>query len=363
MSEVSPDQAVSRRHFIRNLTIAAVAAAAAGSGAAVLTSKQQTATMPVNISEVPTLPTSIPAVQSAQTVANVHNDAAEILARLAQAQAENIRLQSALDAANREVESLRPALSNGTANNDALSNQMIEYRNQLSQSQEKVGVLSGLIALYEQLDQVDVTGTVQNGLTAVSESITELMDQTPTLSEGIQIGQTALANVENHIPLLENGRLWLDAQSNKLGTFYTAVEDILQNVMETVGTFLEVVEDWFQGVRKWLPFGIGEKATQVINAITTLVAETPHTVSGLNTYLAQPLDVWLVRENDEPRLNHTLIKPIREKLMLEADEAINRAQRVQTTYEADLNLPVQGKVTSHNAIRGQIANYRQQYQI
>ena len=44
-----------------------------------------------------------------------HQDAAQVLARLAESQAENMRLQAALDAAQRELDSLRAANSDSSA--------------------------------------------------------------------------------------------------------------------------------------------------------------------------------------------------------------------------------------------------------
>jgi hypothetical protein len=360
MTNSSDEQTVSRRNFIRNLAIAAMAATTAGTTAAMLSKEWNKSTVsPAVIREVPKIPpapTSIPAVQSAQTVVTAQNDASELLARLAESQAENMRLQAALQAAQSDLESL--AVTNNS-NRSATE----ELSIQLADATERLGLLSGLVTLYEQLDEIDVTETVQNGLTTVSDSINELVDQTPALSEGIELGQQALAEVEEHLPLLEDGRVWMEAQANKLSAFYDSVEVILQGVLESVGSFLDLVENWFDGVRKWLPFGIDEKAALVVTALSDLVAETPHTINGLDTYIAKPLDAWLVREEDAPRLHRTLIKPIREQVLAEANETINRAHTVKASYEEQLALPVEVTVSNRNALREQIASYRQQYQI
>ncbi|MCA9967762.1 MAG: hypothetical protein KC423_26130, partial [Anaerolineales bacterium] len=83
-------QQVDRRGFLKAAVATAVAATATGGGAALLLNKAQSATT--------VLPTPIPeppAIQAAQTVLTAHNDAAELLARLTAAQADNMRLQAA----------------------------------------------------------------------------------------------------------------------------------------------------------------------------------------------------------------------------------------------------------------------------
>lgn len=356
------EDGVNRRSFLRNLSLAALAATAAGTGAAVLAGRQNGEVVftsgPPAPPVVQNLPPaqSVPVVRSAQTAVQAHEDASQLLGRLAESQADNVRLQAALDAAQRELDSLR------LANNDSgAATQDLSLR--LAGAAEQIGILGGLVALYEQLDAVDVTDSVQAGMDTVSDTIAGLIDGTPTLSEGIAAGQEALADVDAHLPVLEDGRLWLDAQVSKMDAFYQTVELVLQNVLESFGSYLEMVEEWFGGVRKWLPFGIGEKAAQVVGALSDLVAETPHTINGLNSYVAQPLDAWLARVDDEPMLRQTLIKPIRDQVFVEADNTISRAQQVHTVYHAELAQPVAMAKANRDELRLRISNYRQQNQV
>ena len=191
------DESLNRRSFIRNLSLAALAATATGTGAAILIGKQKPGEVtftsgppsaPPIVNNLPPVQ-SAPAVQSAQTALQTHQDAGQVLARLAESQAENMRLQAALDAAQRELDSLRATNNNTNTMTEDLSRQ-------LAGATEKIGVLSGLVALFEQLDAVDVTDSIQTGLDNVSGSIADLIRGTPTLSEGIAAGQQALADVD-----------------------------------------------------------------------------------------------------------------------------------------------------------------------
>jgi hypothetical protein len=358
------DEGINRRSFIRNLSLAALAAGAAGTGAAIFAGKQKfgevvftsgPSSAPVVANTLPAVQ-SMPAVQSAQTVIQAHEDAGQALARLAESQAENMRLQAALDAAQRELDSLRAA--NGDSNG-----MTEELSRQLAGATEQIGILSGLVTLYEELDTVDIGESIQTGLDNVSSTITGLIDGTPSLSAGIAAGQQALADVDAHLPVLEDGRYWLDAQANKLGAFYQTIELTLQNVLDSFGSFLEMVEEWFNGIRKWLPFNIGENAATVVSAISDLVAETPYTIGGVNDLVIQPLDAWLTKVDNEPALRQTLIKPLRDQVLVEASITINRAQQVHSTYQAEVAQPAALAKLTRDEIRQRITNYRQEYEV
>jgi hypothetical protein len=352
---------MSRRNFLRGAALTAVAATATGAGAAILTRQDsvpviEAITSPASpsIATLATQPTT-PAVV-VQPAAAVAPPAEELLANLTQSQAENMRLQAEVDALRRELESRRASGQEQQAARDALALE-------LEQANGRIGVLGGLVALYEQLDGLDVGELLNQGLGSVSSRFSELFEQTPLLSDGIQSGELALAEVEAHLPLLENGRQWLDAQVNKVEGFYNEVEAVLRNVVQAVGSFLEMLSSWFESLKRWLPFGVGEKAIAVMSALTTLIAETPNTLSGLNTNIAQPLDVWLVREADGPALQHKLIKPIREQLLTRATDTLARTEQVKATYQTQVVEPVQVALQNRKAVRDQIIAYRQQHQL
>lgn len=345
------EQQVDRRGFLKTAMATAVAATVTGGSAALLMNKTQTtATI---------LPTAIPepaSIQAAQTVLTAHNDAADLLARLTTAQADNMRLQATLDATQRQLDSLQAANADSSSTTESLSLE-------LASATEQLGVLGGLVALYEQLDGVNVAGAVGEGLTAVSQTLTDLIANTPTLRDSIAAGQQALDELDAHIPTLEEGRAWLDTELGQVESFYNGVGTLLEKAVDAAGPFLEMLNQWFADVRKWLPFGMGERAAEIMQALTLLVSETPHTVSGVRERVAQPLDVWVGAANEEAPLRQNIVKPMRERVLAQAGEAIVQAERVQATYQGQLAEPVQTAVSSQQIIRDLIAQYREQHQV
>lgn len=352
---------VSRRNFLRFAGVTVAAAAATGGGAAFLKRFEKAPVISTGAAGPPAMPTAAPFATSAPVVSDIiptlpAADGDDLYAQLAASQAEVMQLRASNDQLLRDLAALQSAEQEGRVHRDTLSLELDDARNRL-------GILGGLVALYQQLDDADVGDIVENGLGAVGEKIGELLGTTPSLAAGLEAGQLALGQVESHIPLLDNGRSWLDSQASKLGGFYGEVEARLQNAVDRVGDFFAMLADWFEGLRKWLPFGVGEKAADIMGALTTLLAETPATISGLDVNVAQPLDVWLRRIDGEPALTRTLIKPVREQVITPARTTIDQANTVANVYEANLAAPTRAALTNRQTLRQQIVAYRAQNQI
>ena len=343
------DPIVSRRNFIKAAALTAVAATATGAGAALY---NEALSAPATLS--PMTNTALPTVSTA-VIPPSSTAAADAFTRLAAAQAENVRLQAALEAAQRQLTGLQQ-------NNQTVADSSQALSVELGQANEQIGILAGLIALYEQLDGVDVAAAVENGLANFGGEVETMLAEVPTLAESIQMGRQALENFEIQVPILDNGRLWLIDHLSKIEGYFQAVERLLSEAVERVGPFLQMLNDWFEGLRKWLPFGIGQTAATVMVSITDLIMETPNTLNGLDTNITQPLNVWLNRDqNNETALHQTLIKPLRDDLMPKADGVVSKTQHMNETYKTALKEPVETAVASHRTIRSLITNYRQQH--
>jgi hypothetical protein len=356
-------QNVSRRNFLKAATITAAAAVATGGGAAVLKRFEKdpvistgaippaAPTLPPFATAAPILSDIIPTVPAA--VAAPGDD---LMAQLAASQTEVMQLRAANDQLQRDLAALQTAEQEGRTARDSLTLELDGARNQL-------GILGGLVALYQQLDDADVGGLLENGLNAVGEKIGELVGGTPALASGLDSGALALGEVEAHIPLLDNGRAWLDAQGAKINGIYGEIEVWLQRAVERVGDFLELLAEWFAGIRRWLPFGMGEKAVGVMGALTALLAETPTTVAGMSVNVAQPLDVWLARIDGEPELTRRLVRPLRDEVIGRARVTVDQANQVSAVYDSQLATPARAALSNRQALRQAIADYRAQNQI
>lgn len=355
MSEQTQETGMSRRGFLKAAALTTTAAAATGAGIAYVSSEfagPAAVPTPANI----TAPVSAPAV-AAPAVSPVTAQS-ELLSQLTAAQAENMRLQAALDAATREVDSLRQIQSQP---NEALEILQAD----LSSANGQITALAGLVGLYEQLDKLDIGEKIVDRMGDVSEAFTELVDELPTLEEGLAFGEEMLDEFEAQIPLLETGRSWLATHLSNLDDYYVAFEQVLQEAAERVAPVLDMLQEWFDKILKWLPFGFGQTSVRVMAAVTNLIRETPKTVQEGDLNLAQPMDMWFKKtdgENETP-LQKRLFKPLREQTIAKAHNTAVKTNQVKTLYDEQLVTRVSSDIESKRLIQKIIADYREKNQI
>jgi hypothetical protein len=355
MSADNVSQPVNRRGFLKAAASTAVVAAAAGAGAAVLLDSGK-----------PEVTSVAPPVMPEKTVstATVANEASDLFARLVKAQAENVRLNAELAASQRQLESARSALvDQDLVAAEAWQRQLDEANAQVFSLGEQVNILSGLVGLYEQLEQIDLAAVAAGGIASVGGALAVLGQQAPLVSQGLEAGQVALAELEEQLPAVEEARGWLIEQTEILGRAYGMVDFALQEAVDAAGNLLQMFGEWFDGIRKWLPFGIGEKAARLVGALTGLLAETPITIAGAHENVVRPLDIWLERKDGQTRLQRRLIKPVREQALEQAAIAVNQVQALQGAYQAELAEPVEATVNRQRVVRDLISQYRQEHMV
>lgn len=337
MSEKHAEEQINRRKFLKAAAVTAVAATATGAGASLLNS-QKTATQPLTAT-----------IQKS-------GSADELVAQLAALQAENARLQADLELANYRLAAQETAVGETDTAVQTMSTE-------LETANQRIGALAGLVALYEQLDDVDLSAILEEGLASVSAVVADVVDDLPSLDEGLAWGRQALTELDDHIPLLENGRSWLDDQTDKMHRYYTAVEALLETAVDQIGPFLQMFNEWVQKILKWLPFNLGQRTSTIMDALTTLLLETPTTLAGLYSNLADPLDVWLGRPDAEAPLRQNLINPMREQVLAKAGTVAVKTAQVKQVYEEAVVRQVETAVTARQQIKTLIQSYRQQHQI
>lgn len=280
----------------------------------------------------------------------------DLMARLAAVQAENVRLQSELDAANRRLEGMEQVRGDNTA--------VATLQNELKEANSQISVLAGLVALYQQLEELDLSGILSSGFASVGALVGRISSRLPTVGTGLSVGRLALAEFEQQATVLDNGRQWLIHQLNKLSRYYEAVEQTLQTVADVAGSFMQMLNEWFQKVLRWLPFGLGRQSAEVMDQLTILVTESPHTINGLRANVLQPLNNWLaVNDQNETPLQAQLIKPVREQVFDSTQTMLSETETALTSYQSELVEPAQIVLSHRQALRERIAVYREQHRV
>lgn len=358
MSAETPTGLTSRRGFIKALAATAAAAAATGGGAAFWLNREPVTPIIAAVSDTPVsivthsvVPT-LPAVAAAPA-ANVN----QLVQALAAAESDNSRLQNLLDAAQARIAELEGGL-------DARASEGESLRAQLASTENRLGLLAGLVALYERLDDADIVAGVRSGIASVGSALGELADNVPSVAETLEDGRRALQTLDAEIPLVNGARYWLLLQLYRLQAGYGALEQMLAAVADNVGPLLTMLADWAQKVIRWLPFGLGRKTADVIGALEQLLAELPATIDGGQQEVAAPLELWLGRADDETvPLRERLIKPLQERTLSAAQQHLDKASALRGRYQEQLAQPASVALDRQQALRAEITAYKAQHQL
>lgn len=351
MAEQLTKPEFNRRGFLQAAAAATVAAATTGTAAALLTS--QSRTRPITVpSPAESLP--MPKVTSPSPAF------VTLRSQMAAVQAENVRLQTRLAASQSQLELVRGAgnQQNG-AELEAWRIQLDDAHTQVASLGGQVSLLAGLVQLYEQLDEIDLNTVASDGIATVSSILSGVIEEVPAVAEGIQAGRDALDDFEEQIPSLEEGQNWLLNQMEVLDGFYLTIETALQNTVGVTGTFLEKLNLWFKDILKWLPFGIGDRATAIMDALADLLEQVPETIDGVQTEVVGPLTLWLEKDGDDTQLHRQLIRPVRENALDKASTTVAQVQALDAVYQSRLADPVIEAAEQQQLIRDQIVSYRQ----
>jgi hypothetical protein len=356
MSEKYTQTDVNRRGFLKAAVVAAAAAAATGSTAGLLLKGKSQPAVPV---------LTMPKVDPPLGAQIPNPDLTSLQAQLVSTQAENNRLQIRLSSVQSQLDlANNPASVQEPIDLEAWQSQLDEANLQNVDLMEDISILRGLVELYEQIDAIDLAALAGDGLAAVDGILGEMIDELPSVNEGIEAGQKALDEFEEQIPGIKEGRQWLSGQIGVLGDSYQQIELALANAVKGAGSFLQQFNKWIQDVLKWLPFGIGDKAAAILDALARLLAEIPDTFDGLQTNIGAPLDVWLEDDGGgEMRLQRRLIKPVREIALDKASGTLSKVETMQTVYQSQLAEPVTNAAENQRVIRERINEYRQTYQV
>ena len=359
----SKQSITTRRGFLKAAVVTAAAATVAGGGTAIL-SKELGLTTGVTeplvaVGSAETIPAILPASAIAPAVQTsvTSSNAGQLVSDLAAATGDNARLASDLNAAREKIALLEQSLSEQAS-------QHTTTQLELDKQTKQMGVLGGLVALYEQLDQVDIGDLVADGLSQVGASISGLIDDIPSVQDGLTASRAILNNLESEIPLVEGGRIWLLAHVAQIQLLFSAVMEMLESAVDRAEPLLDMMGNWAKKVLRWLPFGFGQRTALLIDAITALVNLAPDSVSGAESNIVRPLEVWLGKADEEDiPLVSKVVRPIRDEVLVSAENHLTKTHNLHTQYTNKVAQPLDLALAQRNRIRASIAAYREQNEI
>lgn len=315
-----------RRGFLGRVLLGGAAALTLGGAAAILVEQQRRAREP----QVIVLPNGAELNQT---------DVSELYTRIAD-------LESRLAAVTAERDQMISDLSFAEANQTEAGARLAEAEAELEQYRN-------LIDLWQQLDNVGLDDLAATALGVVGSALAALLTVNGVLNTGLATGQRAISGFVSSLPGPRDGVRWLQRQITNLAQNLDWLAVQVQEAVEPVEPFTQLIADFVVWVLTRLPFGIGSRAEAGMEAMKTIINDLPTMVEGVNQDVLDPLVDWFGTD-ESLTLNGILLDPVDEHIVKPAKDVMAKVGALEQTYQQEFAEPVQAALDERAAIRSQI---------
>jgi hypothetical protein len=315
-----------RRGFITRVLIGGAAALALGGGAAILVEEQRRAREP----QVIVLPNGAEVNQT---------DVSELYARIAD-------LEGRLAAVMAERDQMISDLSFAEANQTDIAARLADAEAELDQYRS-------LIDLWQRLDAVGLDDLVQTAFSVVGTALAALLTVNEMLNTGLAVGQRAITGFVSSLPGPRDGVRWLERQVTTLGQNLDWLAVQVQEAVDPVEPFAQLIANFVVWVLSRLPFGIGSRAEAGMEAMKTIINDLPNLAEGINRDVLDPLVDWFGTD-DTATLDGILLNPVDENIVKPAREVLAKVVALEQAYQDNFVTPVQSALDDRASLRDQI---------
>ncbi len=357
----SDNNQISRRRFITAVGAASIVSGAAG---ARLASRQnQSGPAIISVSPEPEFndaqfdrPTAEPVITNPAELTQAQDQVTRLTA-------ENNQLMADYSALQQEMETLKASLSGQT-------DQVTELETQLASAVKGRSAALGLVALYEQLEDIDISETFQSGISAVGDAWDEFIDDLPDTSVRLEEIKAVVTDFDSQIPSFQTARAWLSTRLELMQRDNNLLQEVLQAISEPAGSLLEMLGRWFDEVRSWLPARFLETANNVIESILSLMAGLPVTIDGTQSNVVAALDGWFADDDDpdnaspeSPIIRKRLFSPLANETLPQTISMLQKTRIAKQKYEANLVSQVTDKIQKRQAVEQLISEFRERNEL
>jgi hypothetical protein len=263
-------------------------------------------------------------------------------------------LQAELDAALGQVDSLTTELA-------AYKTRTADLEAQLASTEGRVGLLGGLLALYNQLDELALDDVVEGGLDELGFWIDQALSHVPILRRGLATADRLLGQLEASLPSIEDGIGWLQGVVNRLADALQVMEDSLEETVEPLQPLASKLADFVDKILGWLPFGVGKRVQRGLEGILAVLTHIPELVRSMDSLVLAPLGDWFSGDDEQPAIQSGLIKPVKEDALRPAERLAADVEVVDKQLAEKLADPARARMSARKPVREEIRRYREQY--
>jgi len=234
---------------------------------------------------------------------------------------------------------------------------------QVRQLTDEIERLLGLLGLYQKLDEVPIDDLALSGLKIVGTSLGLTAGVARLVRDGAQIVEDALRRFESSFPRIRDSLTWLEGVLQDLSGKLRLLEDAIGRALDQVSQITDALGAFFDTLLSLLPFGMGEKAREVLDRINDLISSIPQLIENLNLNILIPLREEWFSDDKNKGLRAWLIDPLIMRLLDPIEDLMDSMADLNTSWDRDLNQPVTETVRQRAVVRQEITDYKVRYRL
>jgi hypothetical protein len=266
-----------------------------------------------------------------------------------------VAIEGSPDVANlaEQIATLQKNLTDITSERDRLLSDLTSLSTELEDAKTELERLRSENSLWQVMDETGLDDLLEKGLQVLSVALSALLALNKTLISGISVAESSITSFIKLLPSPSEGIQWLQGQVIALSSSLLALKQLLEEVVDPVEPYTQMVSNFVVWILDRLPFGIGAKAKAGLEQMQSIINALPSLVDGVNTSVLNPLSDWL-GSDAKANLNGILLDPVTTKLLKPAKDAASEVTDFANVYDTRLAAPVQAALAKRAEIRTQL---------
>jgi hypothetical protein len=225
------------------------------------------------------------------------------------------------------------------------------------ESEAKLLKMRGLLALYENLEQVGIDALLSTGVAAFSLSLEGLETGISALESGVSLVDAGVTALEGAFPTVRRGLIMVEGLFSNLESKVEQLQELMSEVQEVVSPLSDAVGSFFSSLVERIP-GVGPTIVDALDRISELMGSLPDAIGEVRSRLLEPLREDWFTDDEESGLKGKLLNPLQDKLLQPLENHLGDLADAIDEWQGHLIDPVEDALSEREAIRQQIADYK-----
>jgi hypothetical protein len=212
------------------------------------------------------------------------------------------------------------------------------------EAQTELIKLRGLLALYENLEQVGIDALLSTGIAALTISLEGLELGISGLQSGVRLVDRGVSAFENAFPTIRSGLSLVENLVTSVENRVTQVQELMSEVQDVVSPLTDALGSFFSSLVERIP-GVGPTIVDALDRISELVGSLPQIISQIRRGLLEPLREHWFTDDEETGLKGRLLNPLQENLLEPLEDFLGDVADAIDEWQKELINPVEEEIT------------------